>query len=234
MTKAVIYTRFSPQKNSELSQSCHTQESICRRYAKDKGYSVTRVLNDKDVSGADDYRPKLWESIESLGKGDVLIVYKRDRLARNVYLSEQINRLVTKRCGTIEAVSGDIDGNGPEHIMVRQMLASVAEYERKLIAKRTSHAMTQHQKDGFLMSRYAPYGTEQNEDDVAAKVDDPTVRVRLEPVEIEQEAIEVIQRFVDDGGNSHSIAIKMNRVMPEAARSGKWNATTVARIMKRL
>ena len=225
MTKVVIYTRFSPRRNADESESCETQVDICKEYAKLKGYEIGRVFKDKDVSGKDEYREKLWDAIESMSKGSVLLVYKRDRLARNVYLSEQINRAVIAKGGRIEAVSGDVEGDGPEHVMIRQVLASIAEYERKMIACRTSHAMRQHQKNGKRMGRYAPYGWRI----------DPIDSTMLEPVQHEQVAIDLIRKLYEtDGETPHAIAKTMSEVMPEAARSGRWNAKTVGKIVNRL
>lgn len=220
---AVIYTRFSPRKKSEECESCEVQEGICKHHASIKGYEVIAVYHDDDVSGKDEYREKLWQSIESLGKGDVLLAYKRDRLARNVYLSEQINRAVASRGALIEAVSGDVEGNGPEQVMVRQILAAIAEFERKMIAARTSHAMKQHQRTGRRMGRYAPYGFEL----------DPGDTTRLLPIPSEQEAIEMIRTLKEEGLNTGNITRQMNNIMPDIARGDSWFWKTVQKIIDR-
>ena len=230
MSKAIVYTRFSPQRNADESDNCALQEHTCREYAEAHGHQVLDVLNDKDVSGKDEYREKLWLAIEALPRGGVLIVFKRDRLARNVFLAEQINRAVESRGATIEAVSGDVAGNGPEQVMIRQVLAAIAEYERKLIALRTSWAMSAHQKSGKLMSRYAPYGY--SIDPVTAA--DKDVDTMLLPVESEQEAIQLIRVLHEKGMNPHSIMIGLNSKMPGRARSGKWNQKLVSNIIRRL
>ena len=224
MSKAIIYTRFSPQRNSDESDSCEIQEGICRKYAEEHGHTVLDTLNDKDVSGKDEYREKLWQAIEALPKGGVLIVFKRDRLARNVYLAEQINRAVELKGATIEAVSGDVAGDGPEQVMIRQVLAAIAEYERKLIALRTSFAMKQHQIAGKRMGRYPPYRWEIDPEDSSLII----------PVPSEQEAIAVIKILHEKGMNCHSIAIGMDRKMPERARASKWNQKLIRKIIERI
>ena len=229
MSSAIIYTRFSPRRNAEQSESCEMQERTCRKYSKEHGHNVLHVLNDRDVSGKDEYRQKLWQAIELLQKGGVLIVYKRDRLARNVFLAEQINRAVMSRGATIEAVSGDVAGNGPEQIMIRQVLAAISEYERKLIALRTSWAMQSHQQNGRLMGRYAPYGW--RIDPVTAKSNDEPTKIL--PVESEQEVIEIIKRLREKGLKPDTIASGLNRKMPEKSRTGKWNAKLIRKILKR-
>lgn len=219
--KAIIYTRYSPQRDGEDKESCEVQEAYCRKLAESKGYEVVGVFADPEASGADEYRQKLWDAISALPKGGVLIVYKRDRLARNVYLSEQINRAVHKRDGRVEAVSGDVDGDGPEHVMIRQVLAAIAEYERKLIASRTSHAMRHHQAGGKRMSRFAPYGWRIN----------PKDKTKMIPDETEVEAVQAIHSMHDEGLITAEIVRRMNAsVYP--ARSGEWNFKTVQKIIR--
>ena len=221
--KAIIYTRFSPRRNAEESVSCDVQEEICRRYAASHNHDVIGVIHDPDVSGKDEYREKLWQAIEAVPRGGVLIVFKRDRLARNVYLSEQINRAVAKAGATIEAVSGDVEGNGDEAVMIRQVLAAIAEYERKMIARRTSYAMRAHQRNGKRMGRYAPYGYILSE----------TEPCLLEPNPAEQIAVDRIRELAAEGKSVYGIVKTMNEEMPEAARGTVWNSRTVKKIIGR-
>lgn len=221
---AVIYTRFSPRKNADESESCETQEGICRKFAEEKGYTIAAVFHDKDVSGADEYREQLWQAIEALSKDGVLLVFKRDRLARNVYLSEQINRAVEGKGAAIIAVSGDVIGNGPEQIMIRQVLAAVSEYERKMIASRTSFAMRQHQRNGRRMGRFAPYGYILDHRDKSRLIEAPG----------EQEAIKVIKSMRGKGKKPGEIAKYLNLYHPSASRGKEWSITAVTRIIGRL
>ncbi|WP_309382017.1 recombinase family protein [Cerasicoccus frondis] len=223
MPKCTIYTRFSPRRKADESESCETQEALCRKHAEAQGWEVSRVIYDPDASGADEYRLKLWEAIEGLEIGETLLVYKRDRLARNVYLSEQINRAVKAKDASIAAVSGDIEGDGPEHEMVRQILASIAEYERKLISLRTQHAMHHHQANGRKMSSNCPYGFR----------DDPERPGHMVQDEVEQAAISEIQRLHSERLSLNAIAKQLNETHAQASRSGTWRHATVGRILKR-
>jgi DNA invertase Pin-like site-specific DNA recombinase len=220
---AIIYTRFSPRRNAGESESCEVQQAYCEQLAGTKNIPVRAVVHDPDISGADEYREKLWHAISLLNKGDVLLVFKRDRLARNVYLSEQINRAVESRGATIEAVSGDVAGNGPEVTMIRQVLASIAEYERKLIGIRTRYSMRQHQRNGRRMSRFCPYGWEP----------DPADPARMQPAAAELGAIEYMKTLKAEGKGVREITKIMNDEMPDRARTGTWSAKTVMKILAR-
>jgi len=226
MSKAVIYTRFSPRRNADSSESCETQESLCRDYADKAGYPVKSVHEDRGISGKSSDRPGLAKALANLRKGDVLLVYKRDRLARDVLIAELTRRQVASAGATIEAVSGDIagDDSDPTVMFVRQIMDAVAELERKQIAIRTSDAMRVHQKAGRLMSRFAPYGFSIDPDD----------KTMIRPLQSEQEGIELIREMHGDGLNPHVITDKMNEDWPEMARAKKWNRKLVMKIIERL
>jgi site-specific DNA recombinase len=224
MKQAIIYTRFSPRRNADESESCEVQRDYCERYARENELTVLSVFDDPDVSGADEFRPKLWEAIDSLPKDGVLLVYKRDRLARNVYLAEQIERAVRAKGAAIAAVSGDVQGNGPEQVMIRQIVAAMAEYERKLIGQRTSHAMRHHQATGRRMGRFAPYGWEI----------DPSDETRIVPCEREERAVRRIYELAENETDTLAIAQSMNAEMPELARgTRKWTRKSIESILRR-
>jgi site-specific DNA recombinase len=220
---AIIYTRFSPRKKADESESCEIQEAYCREYCNKKGYKVIDHYPDPDVSGADEYRQQLWNAIEALDKDCILVVYKRDRLARNVYLSEQINRAVSKQGARIEAVSGDIEGDSPEVRMIRQVLASVAEYERQLIRQRTSHAMRAHQKNGRKISSNCPYGWEVN----------PKDEKQMQKVEAEQQCISIISNMRKAEHSWWEIAAYLNQHYQEVARGKEWYPSACRKIYLR-
>lgn len=224
MNKAVIYTRFSPRRNADQCESCEVQLACCEQYAATKKLEIVSCYHDRDVSGKDEYRDLLWQAISAIGKGDVLLVYKRDRLARNVYLAEQINRAVSKRGGTIAAATGDVEGDEAEHVMVRQVLAAIAEYERKLIAARTRQAMRQHQMAGRRMSRMPPYGWGL----------DPCDRGKMILDERELNAVKEIKRLARTGRSYRQIMDDLNMGFREASRSTNgWTVSAVHRIAKR-
>ena len=158
--KAIIYARFSPRKNPDKSQSVDFQIDKCREYCKKNKYVIMAEFTDKALSGSDIDRPGLWDALEALKKSYILIVYKLDRLARDVYLSEVIKREVSKKGATIEALDGSTNGNSPEDELKRHILQAFASYEAKIIALRTKHAMKRMQKLGKSISSRCPYGWE--------------------------------------------------------------------------
>lgn len=219
---AIIYTRFSPGADSEASRSGDVQKDQCELYCYRNGLDIDDIYADESKSGADEAREPLWDAINALKKGDVLVVYNRDRLARSLFLAEYIRRKVAEKGATIAAVTGDIEGDNPETTLIRQILDAVAEYERKIIARRTSASMRQLQKQGFKVGGKPPYGwTTDNEG------------INLVPVEHEQKVLEQIFAMRKKGMGYNRIAAKLNESSSTLARNGMWYSSTVRRIVAR-
>jgi len=222
MVNAIIYARFSPRRNADESDSNDIQKAYCEQHAFDKGYKIAESFEDRALSGSDVDRPALWAAIEVLGKGDVLLVFKLDRLARNVYLMELIKQAVSACGARIEAVEGDVAGDTAESVLIRQILSSISEYERKIIALRTRFAMLQHQRNGKRMSRLPPFGF----------CIDPEDDSMLKPVEAEQLAIARIIAMRDDGFEGVQISRKMNHENKYRTRNEKpWTKKQIERIL---
>ena len=221
-TRAIIYTRFSPRRSSETCESCETQLDLCRAYCQRKGYQIAGEFEDRALSGGEADRPGLWAAIEATKRGDVLLAFKLDRLARDVYLSELIQRETGKRGATVEAVEGGTNGDGPEQRMIRQVLQAFAEYERKVIAARTKAAMLRHQASGRRMSATTPFGW-------AVDPHDPARLVRQAE---EQAVIRKIVKLHDEGMGYREIGRELEAEGLDC-RGGVWFHTTIKAILGR-
>lgn len=95
---------------------------------------VTRIFQE-NCSGVGP-RPRLREAIETLGAGDVLVVWKIDRIARS--LGDLLSILAKlKRAGAaIRSLTEPIDTSSPIGVFTVQILGAVAELERSIIRER--------------------------------------------------------------------------------------------------
>ena len=90
------YARVSTDGQSLTAQVAELRDAGC-----------TEIFQEK-VSGAKSDRKQLARAIESLGKGDVLVVTRLDRLARSTRdLLNVLGSIAEKGCST----SGTIDGD---------------------------------------------------------------------------------------------------------------------------
>lgn len=164
-TRCVVYLRYSPRRRDETCESNAVQLAYCRKYAAAHGYEIVEVFADEQLSGDDEDRQGLWDAINSIEPGMVLLCYKPDRLARSVYLSEHIHRELAKRRAVVEVVEGR-NGEDPDDVLVRQIMAAVAEHEKKIISARTKAAMLRHQATGRAMGSVPPIGWKRGPDRV--------------------------------------------------------------------
>ena len=199
------------------------QQAYCEQHAFERGYRVISVESDKNRSGADINRPALWRAIKILPKGGVLLAYRRDRLARNVYIAEVINRSLEKSGCRSEVADGDVQGDGPEAELLRTMVNAMAQYERKIIGIRTSDSMLHKQSQGKRMGRYAPYGFSI----------DPEDSKQIIPNVDEQNVIQEILQKSESGDSARGITKWLNEDRRKQCRGREWQLNTVLKIIKR-
>ncbi len=108
------------------------------------GLDEDQIYTDK-LSGRHDGRPGLDACLKSLREGDTLVVWKLDRLGRNLrHLIELIDKLSEKNIG-LKVLTGQgaaIDTTKPEGKLVFGIFAALAEFERALIVERTRAGLT--------------------------------------------------------------------------------------------
>ena len=98
-------------------------------------------------------RPELEALLQRLQPGDVLIVYKLDRLARSLRDLIRISEYVQNVGATLLSMTEPIDIGTPMGRMVLQILGVVAEFERSLIRERCMAGQVEAVKRGKLIGR---------------------------------------------------------------------------------
>ena len=99
-----------------------------------------RNLYSDTASGKLDDRPGLEACIKALRDGDTLIVWKLDRLGRNLrHLVNVVHDLTSRNIGfrVLTGQGASIDTTTPSGKLVFGIFASLAEFERDLISERT-------------------------------------------------------------------------------------------------
>ena len=103
------------------------------------GVEPARVYEDR-ASGRSDARPGLEAALKALRPGDTLVVWKLDRLGRNLrHLVNTVHELTQRGVG-FKVLSGQgaaIDTTTPAGKLVFGIFAALAEFERELISERT-------------------------------------------------------------------------------------------------
>jgi DNA invertase Pin-like site-specific DNA recombinase len=97
--------------------------------------------------------------VAALRRGDVLLVAKRDRLARDVIAVAMIERLIGKRGARVVSAAGEgSENDDPASVLMRRLIDSFAEYERLIISSRTRAALAAKRRRNERVSGIVPFG----------------------------------------------------------------------------
>lgn len=135
------YTRVST-----VAQTLDQQDSAL------KAAGVTKVFSDI-LSGVRDDRPGLAAVLDYIRPGDTLVVWKLDRLGRNMIHILQTVKDLTDRGVTLVSTTDGIDSSTPAGRMMIGVLGSLAEYERELIKERTALKRAASRANGTKFGR---------------------------------------------------------------------------------
>ena len=103
------------------------------------GVAFESTYTDK-ASGKSDSRPGLDSCLKALRKGDTLVVWKLDRLGRNLrHLINTVRELEERGVGfkVLTGQGANIDTATPAGKLTFGIFAALAEFERSLISERT-------------------------------------------------------------------------------------------------
>ena len=124
------YARVSTKEQSLAMQVDALKKSGCDK------------IHEEIASGAKTSRPVLEEIMRNLREGDTLVIWKLDRLGRNLaHLIHLTTKLIEIKVGLI-SLNDPIDTSTAQGRMVFGIFASLAEFERELIRERTQAGLT--------------------------------------------------------------------------------------------
>ena len=119
------------------------------------GVKEENIYSDK-ISGSKDERPGLENCLKALREDDILVVYKLDRLGRNLkHLIQTVEDLTKRKIG-FKVLSGqgvNIDTTTPAGKMIFSIFGALAEFERELIRERTIAGITAARARGRMGGR---------------------------------------------------------------------------------
>ncbi len=117
-----------------------------------KAAGCERIYREK-ASGGRWERPELHRLLDQLRKGDVLVVWKLDRLSRS--LRDVL--IIMERLGEAKAgfrsLTEAIDTTTPAGRMMMQMVGAFAEFERAMLRERTKAGLEAARRDGRIGGR---------------------------------------------------------------------------------
>jgi DNA invertase Pin-like site-specific DNA recombinase len=126
-----------------------------------------RVFEEKASGGRWD-RPQLHNALEQLREGDVLVVWKLDRLSRSLKDLLQIMEKVSDAGAGFRSITEAVDTTTSAGRMLMQMLGSFAEFERSMVRERTRAGLAAARDRGARLGRPAKLSAHQQQEVIKA------------------------------------------------------------------
>ena len=130
---------------STLDQETALQLDALRRAG------VRRVYEEK--RSAVSIRPELDAALRALQPGDVLVVYKVDRLARSLSNLLALLRRIDEAGAEFRSLTEPIDTTTAAGRLMLQLLGAFAEFERSLIRERSAAGLVAARERGVRLGR---------------------------------------------------------------------------------
>ena len=215
----IAYTRVSTDEQAQSGLGLEAQRAAIVKAAGEPD----ATFSDEGLSGSNPRRPGLLGALEALQAGDVLIVAKRDRLARDTYLALWIEREARRRGASITSAAGEGNGDDPAAQLMRTLVDAFATYERQMIGARTAAPMQAKKQRGEYWGGGIPFGYELAADG----------RTLLEQAD-EQKALTLVAELKGRGWTLRQIGAELERRGITTKRGGTaWNPKTVSALVKR-
>lgn len=143
---ASIGIRLGYTRVSTVAQTLEQQNAAL------EAAGVTKTFSDV-MSGARDDRPGLAALMDYAREGDTVVVWKLDRLGRNMLHILQTVKELTERGVTLVSTTDGIDSSTAAGRMMIGVLGSLAEYERELTKERTALKRATSRANGTKFGR---------------------------------------------------------------------------------
>ncbi len=218
---AVAYVRVS---KDEQRLGPEAQRASIEAWAAREGVQVAAWHVDQGVCSVTpiDERPALGAALASLrehGAG-VLVVAKRDRIARDVMLTAMVERAAASIGAAVVSAAGEGNGVTPADQFMRTVIDGAAQYERALIRARTKAALGVIRARGQKTGGGVPFGY--------TLADDGRT---LAPVATEQATIARACELAAEGHSLRATAAALAAEGHVSRQGGAFAASQVARML---
>lgn len=205
VVNVAAYTRVSTSEQADSGAGLDAQRRALADEAARRGWVLVEVFEDAGASGKSMAgRPGLEAALAAVesGRADVLAVAKLDRLSRSVHdFAGLVARAQRKGWSLVALDLPGMDMTTPVGGLLANIVASVAEWERKTIGQRTKDALAVKRAQGVRLGR---------------------------PRTMCPQAVQLIGELRAEGRSYRAIAETLNeRGIPTAQGGKRWHAETV-------
>lgn len=206
--RVVGYIRVSTREQAGSGLGLDDQRAKIRSEAEHRGWEV-EIIEDKAVSGKNLDRRGMRTALRLLARGeaDALLVAKLDRVTRSLKDFADLMETARRQGWAVIALDLGVDTTTAAGEMMANVLATFAQYERRLIGERTRDALAAARERGTRLGR---------------------------PVTVPGEVERSIRNLRATGKTLREIAEHLNvENVPTAQGGARWHASTVRGILQR-
>ncbi len=140
--KAIIYARVSTEEQAKHGYSLESQVEICKKWVQDHNFElVAEPFVDAGESAKTMNRKALAKLLEysrtHKGKVDMVLIYKIDRIARNLADHIAIRTLLSQQGVSLYSVTEPIGGDNSTSKLLENVMASFAQFDNDVKSERT-------------------------------------------------------------------------------------------------
>lgn len=206
MENTIGYIRCSTTLQASEGVTLEAQTRKIRAYCDLNDLNLTEIVQDAGLSGKSiSGRPGIQRVLELISskKTQNVVIFKLDRLARNLKEACEISDLMQKKGCNLHSISEKIDTGSATGKLFYHMISAMAEWERGIISERTVTALSLKKSKGERVSRHAPYGFHFNGDKLVSCDKEQKVIDLVKDLTTKGFSINGIINYLDENGYSN-------------------------------
>jgi DNA invertase Pin-like site-specific DNA recombinase len=153
--QVIAYVRVSTEEQADSRAGLEAQRAAIETECARRGWQIVEVIEDAGFSAKDLKRPGVRAALEQLERkrADGLVVAKLDRLSRSMLDFTGLMAKAQKQGWALVALDCAVDTTTPAGEAMAHVLATFAQFERRLIGQRTREALAVKKKQGVRLGR---------------------------------------------------------------------------------
>lgn len=156
-TQSVVgYLRVSTDEQANSGLGLKAQQSLIEAECQRRGWALIQTFEDAGASGKSlAGRPALADALTDLRehRADALVVAKLDRLSRSLLDFAGLMEQSRREGWSLVILDLGVDTTTPSGEMIANVMATFAQFERRLIGQRTRDALAVKRRQGMQLGR---------------------------------------------------------------------------------
>ncbi len=209
LASILLWLTVSTDEQADSGAGLAAQRSAVAAEAARRGWELVAIEVDAGASGKTmSGRPALTTALAAVteGKADVLLVAKLDRLSRSLLDFASLMARSQSDGWSLVALDLGVDTSTPAGEFMASVMASAAQWERRIIGQRTRDALSAKRQQGVQLGR---------------------------PPSIPDDIAEVIRKHRASGLSIRVIADRLSADMVPTVHGGsRWSPSSVQRVLQ--